>query len=55
MKQYKFTVSVSDYKNINGCNVPTYVELIWNYPEGDFVYGKLKLKSLIYNLQKIQS
>ena len=50
MKQYRFSTPVSDYKNINGINVPTYGEAIWHYPDGDFVYGKFKLQTIQYNL-----
>ncbi len=50
MKQYRFSTPVTDYKNINGINVPTYGEAIWHYPNGEFVYGKFKLKTIQYNL-----
>ncbi len=53
MKQYRFSIPVSDYKNIEGYNVPTYAELIWHYPDGEFVYGKLRLKSIEYDLQNL--
>lgn len=53
MKQYKFSTPVSDYRNIEGYNIPTYAELIWHYPNEDFVYGKLRLKSIAYNLQRV--
>jgi hypothetical protein len=50
MKQYRFSTPVTDYKNINGINVPTYGEAIWHYPDGEFVYGKFNLKTIQYNL-----
>jgi hypothetical protein len=50
MKQYRFSTPVTDYKNINGINVPTYGEAIWHYPDGEFVYGKFSLKTIHYNL-----
>jgi hypothetical protein len=49
MRQYRFSTPVTDYKNINGINVPTYGEAIWHYPDGEFVYGKFSLKSIEYN------
>jgi hypothetical protein len=50
MKQYRFSTPVSDYKNINGRNVPTYGEATWLYPDGEFIYGKFKLQTIQYNL-----
>ena len=51
MKQYPFSTPVSEYRNINGYNLPTYGEIIWHYPDSDFVYGKLHIKNVIYNIQ----
>jgi len=51
MKQYPFSTQVSHYRNINGYNLPTYCEIIWHYPEGDFVYGKLHITNIVYNIQ----
>lgn len=50
MKQYRFSTPVSEYKNINGINVPTYGEAIWHYPDGKFTYGKFSLKTINYNV-----
>lgn len=52
MKQYRFSSPVSEYKNIEGYNVPTYVEVIWHYPDGMFVYGDLQLKKIRYNVNE---
>jgi hypothetical protein len=49
MKQYRFSTPVKDYKNMNGINVPTYGEAIWQYPDGEFVYGKFSLQTIQYN------
>ena len=49
MKQYPFSTPVSRYRNLNGCNLPTYGEMIWHYPDGDFVYGKLEINNIAYN------
>lgn len=51
MKQYPFLTPVSEYKNLNGLNLPTYGEAIWRYPDGDFTYGKFRVKSIEYNLE----
>lgn len=50
MKQYPFSTPVSRYHNLNGYNLPTYGEMIWHYPDGDFVYGKLEINSVTYNI-----
>lgn len=49
--QLRFSTPMSNYKNINGFNVPTYGEAIWHYPEGEFVYGKFYLKDIQYNVK----
>lgn len=51
MKQYPFSTPVSRYRNINGYNLATYGEIIWHYPDGDFVYGKLHITNIVYNIQ----
>lgn len=49
MQQYPFSTPVSRYRNLNGYNLPTYGEMIWHYPDGDFVYGKLAIENVVYN------
>ncbi|MCE7859510.1 MAG: hypothetical protein DYG86_06950 [Chloroflexi bacterium CFX2] len=49
MKQYPFSTPVSRYRNLNGYNLPTYGEMIWHYPDDDFVYGKLEINNVVYN------
>lgn len=55
MKQHRFSSPVSEYKNIGGYNVPTYVELIWHYPDRKFVYGNLQLKKIRFNVNENNS
>lgn len=50
MKQYRFSTPVAGYENLNGINVMSGGEAIWHYPDGEFVYGKFKLKSIQYNI-----
>lgn len=50
MKQYRFSTPVKDYRLINGINVMAYGEAVWHYPDGEFVYGKFRLKSIEYNV-----
>lgn len=53
-KEYvMFSTPVGEYANIGGFNLPTYVETIWHYPEGDFVYGKFKVRNVQYNVDKL--
>ena len=50
MRPFPFSTPVKDYQEINGHTLPTYGEAVWQYPEGDFVYGKFKVKSIEYNV-----
>ena len=52
MKKYPFSTPIKDYKNINGYNVPTFGKAIWQYPDGEFVYGKFNLISIEYNIEE---
>lgn len=52
MKQYRFSVPVSEYKTFEGQNIPTEIKAVWHYPEGDFVYGNLVLKNIRFNIDK---
>lgn len=52
MKAYPFSTPVKDYKQVNGFNLPSYGEAVWQYPDGDFVYGKFNIKSIEYNIEK---
>lgn len=49
MKRYPFYTPVSGYKNINGVNLMSSGEAVYEYPEGRFTYGKFALKSIEYN------
>ncbi|WP_159476799.1 DUF6544 family protein [Dyadobacter sp. 3J3] len=49
MKQYTFSTPVSEYKNINGYNLMSSAEAVWQYPDGKFTYGKFVLKDVVYN------
>jgi hypothetical protein len=49
MKTFPFSTPVKNYQNINGYYLPTYGEAVWHYPNGKFVYGKFKVKEILYN------
>lgn len=55
MKLSRWSTPVRDYKDFNGRKIPSYGETIWNYPEGDFTYGKFELKNIKYNLKNYLS
>lgn len=52
MKQMPFTTPVSDYKTIDGMNIWTRGEAVWEYPDGKFTYGKFILKEIRYNFNQ---
>jgi hypothetical protein len=50
MKAFPFSTPASNYKNINGYQLPSYGEAIWHYPDGEFVYGKFEVVDITYNV-----
>lgn len=50
MKSYPFSTPVHAYKNINGFNLMSEADAVWHYPEGEFTYGKFRLKDICYNV-----
>lgn len=54
-KRYKdktlenWTGYYSDYKKIEGMQIPFYVEVVWNLESGDFSYAKFKVDRIEYN------
>ena len=44
-KYVRWSTPMSDYREFNGLRVATQGEGIWHYPEGEFVYGRMKLRS----------
>ena len=54
VNHYPFSTPISNYKNINGINIMTYGETIWDYPDGKFVYGKFNLKEVEYNVSELK-
>ena len=51
-KKIRFSTPISDYKERNGYQLATYGEAIWHYPEGDFTYGKFKIRNVRYNVSE---
>jgi hypothetical protein len=52
LKRFRWSTPVSDYKELDGRRIPNYGETIWHYPDGDFTYGKFRLKSIMYNISQ---
>lgn len=50
MTQYRFSTPVKEYTRLNDVNIFKYGEAVWHYPDGEFVYGKFRLKSIEYNV-----
>lgn len=50
MKKIRFSTPATNYKSINGYNLPTYGEGIWHYPDGAFTYGQFNVKNIQYNV-----
>lgn len=53
-EKVRWSTPVSNYKNINGYNLPTYGEAVWNFPEEDFTYAKFNIKEIQYNPKTFQ-
>jgi len=51
MNQYPFLTPVSEYKIINGYNLMSKAETVWDYTDGKFTYGKFILKDIEYNIK----
>ncbi|MCX6137967.1 MAG: hypothetical protein NTV54_10780 [Ignavibacteriales bacterium] len=51
LRKARWSTPLRDYKEIDGRRIPTYGETIWNYPEGDFTYGRFTLKDIRYNVK----
>ncbi len=50
LRLVRWSTPVRDYREFEGRRVPTAGEAIWHYPEGDFVYGRLILKDIRFNV-----
>lgn len=53
-EKVRWSTPISQYKNINGFNLATYGEAIWNFPDEDFTYIKLNIKDVSYNVGEFQ-
>jgi hypothetical protein len=54
MKTLPFSTPAKNYKSVNGYNLATYGESIWQYPDGEFVYGKFHVNDIEYNVSDLR-
>jgi hypothetical protein len=50
MKKHPFSTPCGSFKKINGLNLMTYGEAIYEYDDGKFTYGKFNVKEIEYNV-----
>lgn len=50
MRNVRWTTPLSDYREFNGRMVATYGEAVYHYPDGPFVYGTFRLRSVRYDI-----
>jgi len=50
-QKIRFSTPVHAYKTINGINICSNADVVWHYPEGEFVYGKFILETIEYNVR----
>ncbi|MCD1295348.1 hypothetical protein CUJ83_10085 [Methanocella sp. CWC-04] len=48
-----WSTPVRDYKDFGGIRLQSYGEAIWNFPEGDYCYGKFNIKKVKYNCERL--
>ncbi|SDB85756.1 DUF6544 family protein [Williamwhitmania taraxaci] len=51
---YPWATPVENYQMINGYLLPSKAKLIYQRPDGDFIYGELEYKSIKYNLNSLE-
>lgn len=55
LRRLRWSTPVSGYKEFHGRRVASVGEAVWHYPEGDFTYGKFRIKDIQYNVSAFQS
>jgi len=49
MQRLRWQTPLRNYQEINGFKISTEADLVYEYPEGDFCYGKFNLTGIQYN------
>jgi hypothetical protein len=50
-KSYPWSTPARNYRELDGRKIPSYADVVWQTPEGEFTYGKFKLSEIEYNLR----
>lgn len=51
-EKYRFSTPLYEHRNISGFKLPSYGEAVWHYPDGEFTYGKFRVKNIEYNVKR---
>jgi hypothetical protein len=51
-RQAPWATPVKEYGDFNGVRIPAFAEAVWKFPEGDFCYGRFRVKEIQYNRNK---
>lgn len=49
-KNYKWSTPIRDYNYFGNVKLASYGEAIWHKPENKYIYGKLRIKNVEYNV-----
>ncbi len=49
-KQFPFSTPVHSWQLIGGHTLFATGDAVWHYPDGEFIYGKIVLKEIAYNV-----
>ncbi len=52
LKRARWSTPLQAYKVFNGKKIASYGEAVWNYPEGDFIYGKFTIRDIQDNVKE---
>jgi hypothetical protein len=52
MKLMRWSTPMREYREFAGRRVPTAGDAIWHRPEGDFVYGRMRLRSIEFDKRR---
>jgi hypothetical protein len=50
-EQYRWSTPTEDYKEYSGIRISCGGEAVWALPEGDYSYGRIKIKEIQYNVK----
>ncbi len=52
---YRWSIPLKDYQEINGHKLASNAKVIWHMPKGEFVYAHYHVSSLACNVQKFSA